>query len=193
MGSPAPVYERLLDDGIRVFTVYPLDSGLLNAHMAQARNQLVGWSRATAFPDGLPDDLTLSDWPVVFDEAVALEGYQVWAGEHIVPGDVVTVITYWRTVRPASAAATTFLHVLNHDGAVVAGYDGFGAPPNRWIGDDVVVQVHRFILPNDLAPGIYPIELGWYERDTGVRWRVQDPGGGQIDRLLLQQALRLGG
>lgn len=193
MGSPAPAYEHRLDDGTRVFAVYPLDSGLLGARLAEAQAHSVGWSLAAVFPDGLPDDLAALDWPVAFDQTVAFVGYEVLDGEQVAPGDIVTVITYWRTVRPAAADAITFLHVLNSDGAVVAGYDGFGAPPNRWIGNDVVVQVHRFALPGDLAPGVYPLEIGWYERDTGVRWTVQDPQGRQVNRLLLQQTLRLGG
>ena len=67
----------------------------------------------------------------------------------------------------------------------MTGYDGFGAPPNRWQPGDTIVQVHRFALPGDLAPGAYPIELGWYEQDTGARWAVGLDGGGQVDRLLL--------
>jgi hypothetical protein len=112
-------------------------------------------------------------------------GYQVLNGERVAPGDVVTVLTYWRVVRSGPADGITFLHVLDPQGEVVAGYDGFGAPPNRWVAGDVVVQVHRFALPSSLAPGRYPIELGWYARDTGLRWQVTLPDGSQ-DRLLLR-------
>jgi hypothetical protein len=98
---------------------------------------------------------------------------------------VVTLVTYWRALQPASAEAITFVHVLGPEGTVVVGYDGFGAPPNRWLAGDVVVQLHRFALPVDLAPGDYPIELGWYERDTGVRWRAAAGGGQEVDRLLI--------
>jgi hypothetical protein len=41
-------------------------------------------------------------------------------------------------------------------------------------------------LAGDLAPGVYPIELGWYERDTGTRWTVSLPDGGSVDRVLLE-------
>ena len=73
---------------------------------------------------------------------------------------------------------------LDAGGAVVTGYDGFGAPPNQWVAGDTIVQVHRFAVPGDLADGAYPRELGWYERDTEVRWAV-DTGAGQVDRVLL--------
>ena len=68
---------------------------------------------------------------------------------------------------------------------MVAGYDGFGAPPNRWLAGDVIVQLHRFALPGDLAAGEYPVELGWYERDTGARWTAAVDGGASVDRLLI--------
>ena len=88
-------------------------------------------------------------------------------------------------VEPGPAQGITFLHMLDANGAVVAGYDGFGAPPNRWIAGDTIVQLHRFAVPGDLADGDYPLELGWYERDTGQRWAV-DTGAGQADRVLLE-------
>ena len=115
-------------------------------------------------------------------------GYEVLNGEQVAPGDVVTVLTYWHVVQPGPAEGITFLHVLGTEGTVVAGYDGFGAPPNRWIAGDVLVQIHRFGLPGDLSPGRYPVELGWYERDTLERWHVPTGDGGQTpaDRVLLQ-------
>jgi hypothetical protein len=99
---------------------------------------------------------------------------------------VITVLTYWRALRPGPASATTFMHLLGRDGTVVAGYDGFGAPPVRWHTSDRVVQVHRMPVPGDLAPGVYPIEVGWYEKDTGVRWKVNSRSIGYVvERLLL--------
>jgi hypothetical protein len=112
----------------------------------------------------------------------------VLGGQEVAPGDPVTVLTYWRAVAPGPADGITFLHLLSPEGAIVAGTDGFGAPPNQWQTGDVVVQAHRFALPGDLAAGAYPaypIELGWYERGTGERWAVTLPGKGQVDRLLL--------
>jgi hypothetical protein len=180
----APIHEQTTDEGALVFAVYRLETARLAEHLAAAQDNPVGWSGATAFPDGWPGDWTAIDGSVSFAGRVDLLGYEV-LNETSAPGDVITILTYWRAAGPGPAAGITFLHLLDPEGAVVAGYDGFGAPPNRWRAGDVVVQVHRFVLPGDLAPGTYPIELGWYERNSGLRWSVDLSGGAQVDRLLL--------
>jgi 4-amino-4-deoxy-L-arabinose transferase-like glycosyltransferase len=187
VGADGPLFEHRMADGTFVFAVYRLEDSLLQARLSQGAPS-VGWSHATVFPDGLPDDWASLSWPVVFAERVGLVGYEILNGERFAPGDVVTVLTYWHVLQPGPAMGITFLHLLGPDGAVVAGYDGFGAPPNHWVAGDVLVQVHRFGLPGDLAPGRYPVELGWYERDALARWNVPTAGGGHApaDRVLLQ-------
>jgi hypothetical protein len=184
MRAPAAAHERRLADGTRVFAVYPLADAGLRAHRTDAAAAPVGWSTAAAFPDGMPADLAPLSWPVAFGGRVEALGYEVLGGRKATPGDAVTLVTYWRALAPASAKAITFLHVLSPGGTVVAGHDGFGAPPNRWLSGDVVVQLHRFALPAELGSGVYPVEIGWYERDTGLRWTVA-AGGGEVDRLLI--------
>jgi hypothetical protein len=41
------------------------------------------------------------------------------------------------------------------------------------------------VLPADLAAGVYPLEIGWYERDSGQRWEVTLEGEGTVNRLLI--------
>ena len=185
MGQPSPLDERRLEDGTVVFTVYPLSQAGLRAHLSLAQEQPVGSSPATTFPNGLPDDLVSLDLPLIFGGRVALLGYEVLNGPAVIPGDVVTVVTYWRAIEPGPVQGIAFLHLLDASGAVASGYDGFGAPPNRWVAGDTIVQLHRFALPGDLAEGAYPLELGWYERDTGQRWTV-DLGSERVDRVLLE-------
>jgi hypothetical protein len=181
-----PLYEHRTPEGAFVFAVYRLEAAPLQARLAAAQASPIGWSRATLFPAGLPDDWAALEGPVPFGGRVELLGYEVLNEASAAPGDAIALLSYWRAAGPGPAAGTTFLHLLGPDGAVAAGVDGFGAPPNRWQAGDVVVQVHRFALPGDLAPGAYPIELGWYERDSGVRWGVALAEGGQVDRVLLQ-------
>jgi hypothetical protein len=187
VGADRPLYEHRLADGTFVFAVYRLEGSLLRARLPRGA-PAVGWSHATEFPDGLPDDWAPLAWPVIFCERAGLAGYEILNGERLAPGDVVTMLTFWHVLQPGPATGITFVHLLSPEGTVVAGYDGFGAPPNRWVAGDLVVQVHRFGLPGDLAPGAYPVELGWYERDTLVRWTVPTGDGGHApaDRVLLQ-------
>ena len=186
LGEGSSVYERRLQDGTFVFAVYPLDAEPLTQRLGPSQASPVGWSRATNFPDGLPDDWTSLHWPATFGEKVDFTGYEVLNGPQVAPRDVITLLTYWRTIQPGSPAGITFVHLLSPEGTVISGYDGFGAPPNRWVGGDILVQVHRFGIPADLQPGTYPVELGWYERDTGARWTVALADGGRADRVLLE-------
>jgi hypothetical protein len=185
MGRPEPVYEQRLGDGTLVFRTYPLRAELLDERLAQAAAQPVGWSGATRFSRGMPDDLVELVWPVSFSGRADMLGYEILGAGRARPGQLVTLVTYWRAQQPASAQAVTFVHVLDPQGQVLVGDDGFGAPPNRWQAGDVIVQLHRMVLPADLASGVYPLEIGWYERDSGQRWEVTLDGGGTVNRLLI--------
>ncbi len=184
-GEKSPTAEHHLPDGRFVFAVYRSDGDLLAARLAAARDNPVGWSRAAAFPDGQPIDWTPLAAPT-FDGRVSLLGYEVLNGA-VHSGDVALLLTYWQvsSTEGEGGEGITFVHALDPAGRVVGGFDGFGAPPSRWIAGDVIVQLHRFALPIDLEPGSYPLEIGWYEPGSGVRWTVPLPGGGQVDRLLL--------
>jgi 4-amino-4-deoxy-L-arabinose transferase-like glycosyltransferase len=185
MGQPEPAYERRLGDGTLVFRTYPLREDLLNERLAQAATQPVGWSEATQFPRGMPGDLAELAWPVSFSGRADMLGYEILGGGRARPGQLVTLVTYWRAQQASSAQAITFVHVLDPQGQVLVGDDAFGAPPNRWQAGDVIVQLHRVVLPADLASGVYPIEIGWYERDSGQRWGVSLDGKAVVNRLLI--------
>ena len=185
MDRPEPAYERRLSDGTLVFRTYPLRADLLDERLAQAATQPVGWSGATRYPRGMPDDLVELSLPASFSGRADMLGYEILGGGRATPGQLITLVTYWRARQPASAQATTFVHVLDAEGQVLVGDDAFGAPPNRWQAGDVIVQLHRMVLPADLAAGVYPLEIGWYERDSGQRWEVTLEGEGTVNRLLI--------
>ncbi len=104
------------------------------------------------------------------------------ASLHAQPGDVLAWRTYWIVNRPvAQPRLKMFLHILNDKGEVVAGDDRedlnfatLGAGDSFW-------QINQLTLPNDLPPGPYPVELGWYNPEIGERLKRDDGS----DRLLL--------
>jgi hypothetical protein len=90
-------------------------------------------------------------------------------------------------MRPPHRAAKTFAHLLDEGGRYVAGWDGLAAPSTCWETGDEVRQRYRFVAPNDLPPGSYRIEIGWYDVETEERWPCY-VGGVQVgDRLLLEE------
>jgi 4-amino-4-deoxy-L-arabinose transferase-like glycosyltransferase len=103
-----------------------------------------------------------------------------------VPGVTLTVIVRWQVDEPPHRAATSFVHLLDAQGAYLAGWDGLTAPATCWQAGDRIEQRYAIALPPDLPPDSYPIEIGWYEPDTGQRWayRIGDEIAG--DRWLLE-------
>ena len=84
--------------------------------------------------------------------------------------DTLTVVVRWQVDAPPHRAATSFAHLLDAQGAYLAGWDGLTAPATCWQAGDRIEQRYAISLPSDLPPGSYPIEIGWYDADTGQRW-----------------------
>ncbi|MFN8496260.1 MAG: glycosyltransferase family 39 protein [Anaerolineae bacterium] len=109
------------------------------------------------------------------------------------PGDAVYVDLYWAADAPVSADYTVFVHLLGGafnpatGGPVWVGHDGppsDGAyPTSWWDGRTVVRDRHPLVLPEDIPPGEYTLELGMYGAD-GQRLPTAgvgaDPVGGRI-------------
>ncbi len=118
--------------------------------------------------------------PVNFNDTVEFLGYQ-WFGE-IIPGGQAGLLTFWRALQPTSPPLRTFMHLLDAEQHVVAGYDGLGSPPDRWQAGDIIVQWHPLTLP---PAGIYYPEIGWYVPPDGPRLQIHWDGPAPADRLLL--------
>ena len=119
--------------------------------------------------------------PTTFDNTITLIGLQTTLADK-----VLTIQSAWRVARdgqPVSSAI--FVHLLRADGQFAAGDDRLGVPPHTWQVGDEFVQMHRLSIA-DLAPGVYTLELGLYDRGNNRRWGAEDQSGRAIgDRVLL--------
>ncbi len=70
-----------------------------------------------------------------------------------------------------------FAHLLDSDGAFLAGDDGFWVDPLTLQPGDRFVQIHRFTLPPDAPAGPYTLALGLYDPLTGDRWPTLQSDG----------------
>jgi hypothetical protein len=113
------------------------------------------------------------------DGALDLLAYEV------LPGEPLTLLTYWRARGPAPAPLKLFLHLLDAEGAYVAGEDRLDVWHDNWAAGDLFVQVHEVRLPADAAPGRYQVELGAYETETMQRLPIVRDGAAIADRVLL--------
>jgi hypothetical protein len=102
---------------------------------------------------------------IAFDDVVRLAGYDLQPGLAN-PGKSVAVALHWQPLRQIPADLTTFVHVLNGDGAVVGQSDhkpgGDYYPTGLWRPGELLRDVHTLTLAPDLGPPPYALEVGLY-------------------------------
>jgi len=124
--------------------------------------------------------------PVQFDldGQIQLAGYDL-DPKPVRPGELVTVTFYWQAVRRPRAAYTVFVHVLGADGQLVAQADSQpqsgSYPTSFWDEGEVVEDSHPILIPAEVPPGQYAIEIGLYRLDTGERLPVNGDAKGVIE------------
>jgi len=130
------------------------------------------WSPATTFPADDPlRDATPLTLPVDFGHRAVLVGYRSQVGS-VNAGDVFQMITLWRVLAGVKPPLAIFVHLLDTEGRIVAGWDGLDVSPPGWEADDVFIQTHSLTVPAGTPPGVYLLELGVYSPETLERWPV---------------------
>jgi hypothetical protein len=96
--------------------------------------------------------------------------------QSIAAGDTLTVTLLWEAVASPGVDYTAFVHLLDSDGAWVAGYDqtpgGTRFPTRVWSAGDQVLSEMVVLLPEDLPPGEYTTWLGLYEAASAGATRL---------------------
>ncbi|MCA9968842.1 MAG: hypothetical protein KC425_01440, partial [Anaerolineales bacterium] len=123
----------------------------------------------------------------LFGREITLLGYDVrqWDTRTF------TLRLAWQTAAAPAADYTVFVHVLGLDGVCcVWQQDAMprqnAYPTTRWLPDEVVVDEYEIVLPEDLPPGKYPVEVGLYIAETGQRLQVQAADGPAGDVVWLR-------
>jgi hypothetical protein len=183
--ADVPVWgQRTSGDERLSYTLYrftpEMATKLLDA--VQADTMDVWYSPATTFEPGyerhpllLPADL--GDFQFLGDKLLA---------DHVRPGGELSLFTVWRLNRPVAPPAALFVHLLDPEGHVRGQHDGLSVDLVGLEAGDVLVQLHRVALPQDLVPGEYPLEIGVYRPDTMERWQVYQDTDAIANRLLLR-------
>jgi hypothetical protein len=98
------------------------------------------------------------------------------------PGQLMKWGVTWRIQESLSSLRLKlFLHVLNDKGEVIAGDDREDVNFATLKAGDDFWQFGQLILPNNVPPGQYQVEIGWYNPETGERLKRDDGS----DRFLL--------
>jgi hypothetical protein len=107
----------------------------------------------------LPDNIqTLNH---AWQNGIRLRGYSVQGNR---------IRFYWQTDERLRQNLRYFVHVLDDDETIIAQRDGIPGdwqrPTPGWNTDEVIRTDHTF---DSLAPGTYPVRIGWYNPQTGER------------------------
>ena len=121
---------------------------------------------------------------VGFGEELALVGWSLHASPDLGPGDTVRLTVVWQAQKPLTTDYTAFAHLVDGVGQGLAGddhqpYDGV-YPTSAWGDGEMVRDSFTLPVPADAPPGLYAIEVGWYEATTGARLPAN---GGQTFRI----------
>ena len=99
-------------------------------------------------------------------------------------GETLTLNLVWRVKSKAERPLTAFVHLVSADGAVWSQGDrlldnALGRNTEEWqIGEVVATPLEVRITPGT-PPGMYTLELGLYDRETGTRLTFTDPKSGE--------------
>ncbi len=111
---------------------------------------------------------------VTLGAQVALAGYDLApAGQALRAGQPLTLTLAWKSLAPASADYSVFVHLLDASGAVRAQKDSMPVdgtyPTTLWQPGEHVTDRYTLDLPADLPPGDYTLAAGLYLPETGQR------------------------
>jgi hypothetical protein len=140
-----------------------------------------------AYKSDAPQSLPASyhrELQVGFEQGLDLMGYELEPGV-LQPGDTLTSTLHWQARDWVPAAYTAFVHLLDPQGHGIAQADGppFGGlhPTDHWLPGERLRDERQLKVPNDAVPGLYRLEVGWYDPVTLDRLPLVDGG----DSLLL--------
>jgi hypothetical protein len=131
--------------------------------------------------------------------ATARSGWQrqtaVWADPlNVRPGDTVHLLLQWQSLAHAEESYTVFVHLIDAENRPLVSLDytplGGSTPTHlwipKWLPGQRMLDPYRLVIPPDLPPGTYYIEVGLYEMVSRRRLHMADAAGNLIgDRLIL--------
>ncbi len=130
---------------------------------------------------------------------VRLVGYDVDT-RRASPGGRLAVTLYWQVQSPISADYHVFVH-LEGDGTAASPAGIWGQADGRpvcwtyptfdWRPGQIIADQHAITLKADTPPGDYPVLVGMYRPDTGLRLDVLDEAGQPVANFVKLAAVKI--
>lgn len=107
-------------------------------------------------------------------------------------GDTIQVAVEWEAIAVPDRDYTVFLHLIDASETIYAQVDsqpaGGARPTSTWATADPFTDRYALQLPPDLLPGIYYVQIGWYDWQTLDRLPVVSADGGPLgERVIIAQ------
>ncbi len=123
-----------------------------------------------------------------WENRFALVGYKI-DRRVLKPGQRMKIRLYWQALDPSGDQDyKVFLHIVEGWDQRWAGRDGNPVSPDEstrnWIVGDVYKDTREIKLPDDIPPGTYTIELGWFSDSDGHRLNIVAEDGHIVDNWL---------
>lgn len=106
-----------------------------------------------------------------FVQGVSLSGY-AWLPEEVSPGEEATLRLWWAAGGPLDAEYQVFAHLLDSSGTLISQADGppqGGRLPTNFWEEEIVVDDHTFVIPDEGSPGQTKVQVGLYQLTDGSR------------------------
>ncbi len=115
---------------------------------------------------------------VEFGEPLALVGWSLHAAPNLEPGDTITLTVVWQAQTAHAQAYTAFAHLVDENGQGWAGDDhqpyGGLYPTSAWGAGEMVRDTFVMTVPAGAPPGLYGVDVGWYDPRTQQRLPVAE-------------------
>ena len=173
LGTPQVRLPGSLKSGLyRVAVQLPQCTSLL----AEATLTVTAPDRAWTMPVGFSPTGVGTTAAAVFaatlpsGDVIALLGYTLPTTE-VAPGETLSLQLAWQALAEMETAYHVFVHIVDANGMLLAQSDGepvaWTRPTPGWAVGEVVVDARDIVIPQDAAPGVYEIRVGWYVPGVG--------------------------
>ena len=160
----------------------------LQACCEKTDDQFVAGFRVQTFDTPAASLAAQQPYRVDFESDISLTGFRLVRS--VVPrGGQLQLTLFWLVRAPVAKSYTVFVHLLAPDGFNILNGDGIprngSRPTTSWQPGETLIDTHSIALPPDMPVGVYRLEIGMYERESGVRLAGQIGSGMAVDRFIL--------
>jgi hypothetical protein len=128
--------------------------------------------------------LALPEGSTNFGDKIALLSVSI-PNPELQPGGQWAVSLRWQALAPIEENYTVFVQMLDAEDRIVGQVDSWPLqgtlPTGQWQQGEVINDPYSVQLANDMPPGAYRLNVGWYLLETLRRLPVLDQSGLAID------------